>query len=103
MLAVAEVLVIDADGRVLCHQPASLFDDRPLERRLLPGVAYDLLEIVVVEDPAHDVLGAGLQSALEERHLKAGLGHRDGGRSAGRAGADDDRVEPLLVSHLSQS
>ena len=99
MLPVAEVLVVDADRGLGRHHPAPLLDDRALERRLLPAVAYDLLEVVVVEDAAHDVLGARLRAALEQRHLQAGLGHRDRGRRAGRAGADDDRVELLVVGH----
>ena len=56
MRAVADVLVVESDGRVRSHQPAPLVDDRPLERSLLPVLAYDLFEVVVVENAAHDIL-----------------------------------------------
>jgi len=103
MLPIAEVLVVEADVRLGSHHPAALFDDRTLERCLLPGVPYDLLEIVVVEDAAHHVLGARLLTALEERHLEAGLCHRDGRGGACGPRADDHGVELLLVSHPTQS
>src|SRR5205807_1180426 len=100
---VAKVLVVEADVGLLGHHPAPLLDDRSLERRILPGLAYDLLEIVVVEDASHDVLRAWLLPALEEGDLKTCLGHGDGGGAAGRARTHDDGVELLLVSHRSKS
>jgi len=57
------------------HDPAPLFDDRALERRLLPGVAYDFLEVMAVENAAHDVLGTRLGAALEEGNLQPSFGH----------------------------
>ena len=100
---IAKILVVEADIGVLGHHPAPLLDDRALERRLLPGLAYDLLEIVVVEDAAHDIFRAWLLPALEEGDLKASLGHGDGGGASGRARTHNDGVELLLVSHRSQS
>jgi len=67
---------------------------------LLPGLAYDLLEVVVVEDAPHDVLRPGLGATLEQRDLQPSLGHGDRGRGARRTRADDDRIEFLLVSHF---
>ncbi len=99
MLAVSEVLVIDADGRLRRHDPAPFLDDRAFERRLLPGLTYDLLEVVAVEDSTHDVLGTWPDTALEERHLQPGLGHSQGRRGAGGAGADHNRVKFFVVSH----
>src|SRR5438552_3931623 len=69
MGAVADVLVVEADGGIRRHQPPSLLDDWPLQRSLLPVVAYDLFEVVVVQDAAHHVFRPGLRAALEERHL----------------------------------
>src|SRR4029077_2898994 len=88
VLAVAQVLVVDADGRVRRHDPAPFLNDRTLERRLLPCVAYDLLEGVAVENPAHDILGARLAPALEESDLEAGFGHRERGCGSRRPGAN---------------
>jgi len=53
---VPQVLVVKADRRFRSHHPAPLLDDGTLERRFLPRVAYDLLEVVVVQNAAHHVL-----------------------------------------------
>src|SRR6266849_2949530 len=96
MLAIAQVLVVEADVCLWCHQPTALFDDGALERCAFPNVPYDLLEIVVVEDATHDVLGPRLRPSLEENHLEARFRHRVRRRGPGRPGADHDRVELLL-------
>src|SRR5712691_5203408 len=94
---IADVLVVETDRGLWRHQPSPLLDDRPLEGCLLPFVAYDLFEVVVVENAAHDVLRPGLRTSLQQRDLQTGFGHRDRRRRAGRSGAYDDRVEFLVV------
>ena len=84
----------------LGHEPALLLDHRPLDRRLLPGVADDLLQVVAVEDAAHDVLGARLLALLEDDDLEAGARHGDRGRDPGRARPDDDRIKLLVLHQL---
>src|ERR1043165_8877624 len=69
MGAVADVLVVETDRGVRGHQPAPLVDDRALEGGLLPVLAYDLFQVVVVEDASHDILRARLDPALEQRNL----------------------------------
>ena len=66
---VAQVLVVDPDRRLRRHQPATLLDDRALEWGLLPLLAYDLFEVVVVENAAHDVLCPRLGATLEQGNL----------------------------------
>src|SRR5882762_9224580 len=99
MLAVAKILVVDADRRFRRHDPATLLDDGALERRLLPLVAYDLLEVVAVQDAAHHVLGAGFRSTLEQGDLQSRFGHGNRSRSAGWARPDNHRVELFVVGH----
>lgn len=104
MLAVAEVLVAKQPDRgVRGHEPALLLDDGALQRGLLPILADHLFEVVGVENPAHDVLGAWLLALLDEGDLEPGLGHRGRGGGAGGARSDDDRVQLFLFGHHGES
>ena len=99
VLAVAKVLVVDANDRLRRHDPAPFLDDWAFERSLPPFVAYDLVKVVAVEDAAHDILRTGLQSTLKEGDLQPRLGHGESRRGACGAGADNHRVELFVVGH----
>jgi len=57
------------------------------------------LEVMAVENAAHDVLGTRLRAPLEKGDLEPRLGHGDRRCRAGRSGADNHRIELFIVGH----
>ena len=91
-----------ADIGHVVHRPKALFDDMPLQRRVVPEVRDEFFEGIGVKDRSLNVFRTRIFAALELENLEAFLGHSVGCGVARRPGAYHNSVEAFL-DHVSAS
>src|SRR5208282_5190716 len=72
------LLEVEGDRALRGEDAESLSDNVTLDRHLAPPVGQDAREVVPPEDPAGEVLRAGLRSALGEEDVRPSLSEANG-------------------------